>query len=199
MPDHQASIHGASSQLLHVGIEGDTRYSVSVSLEVTLQAWVFLHTHTQYTPSTSCMLYATHWLAQQRLVTLHPFYRLQICMQYMYVHIHVPSLPFCILTVRFSCTVTVQYSTVATVSLCSVLQTTKKTFKLSTFLQINADNFLTFDPTRQGKTRNVKNEIIIRLKLAHAHVQHQHNVIITITWGIINYNYSYFMSDIRCY
>ena len=36
VPHHETGVHGACSQLLHVGVEGHAGYRISVALEVTL-------------------------------------------------------------------------------------------------------------------------------------------------------------------
>lgn len=45
VPNHEARVHGARDQLLHVGIERHTGYSVSVSLEMPLKAGIILEEH----------------------------------------------------------------------------------------------------------------------------------------------------------
>ena len=42
VPDHEAGVHGAGGELLHVRVEGDAGHSVSMTLEVSLQRRVFL-------------------------------------------------------------------------------------------------------------------------------------------------------------
>ena len=63
VPDHDARVHGACSELLHVWVEGDTGHGVSVALKVSLHSGVLLGKH-----STHC----TALFAQQKSARAEP-------------------------------------------------------------------------------------------------------------------------------